>query len=53
MIVCDLCGVEASNDDARISWALSFERGAREHYCGACARDNLRSIEGRLQPVHW
>jgi hypothetical protein len=28
------------------------ERGA-QHLCERCSRDNIRSIEGRLDPAYW
>jgi len=53
MIVCDLCGIEASSEDSRLTWAMSFEGDAARNYCEGCARENLRSIEGRLEPAYW
>jgi hypothetical protein len=28
------------------------ERGT-QHLCDRCSRENIRSIEGRLDPVYW
>ncbi len=58
MIECDVCGVEASSEESRLSWVLSFERdmpggAGPRHYCPECARDNLRSIEGKLERAYW
>jgi hypothetical protein len=56
---CALCGTTlAVSDDeqgslAAIAWMSSHERGRDVHYCPSCARDNLRSIEGKLDVAYW
>ena len=54
VLVCAQCGqsLDSDADDqsglAALSWASSRERGRDLFYCPRCARDNLRSIEGKL-----
>ncbi|MEU3946433.1 hypothetical protein [Streptomyces sp. NPDC029526] len=50
-LVCSRCGTVAETPSA--TWTLSVEAGARRHYCEACARENLRAIEGRLDAEWW
>ena len=56
---CALCGrtLTVSDDEqgslAALSWVSSHERGRDVHYCPICARDNLRSIEGKLDQAWW
>ncbi|MER6748490.1 hypothetical protein [Streptomyces fungicidicus] len=50
-LVCARCGLRA--EGPRPTWTLSVENGARRHYCERCSRDNLRAIEGRLDPRWW
>ena len=54
MIECELCGAKAAGDETPISWVLSFDRKTTPSYfCGSCARDNLPSIECRLERAYW
>jgi hypothetical protein len=53
MIVCDLCGSSAPNDEPPLTWVVSFEDNRAKHYCDSCTRENLRGIEGRLEPAWW
>lgn len=50
-LVCSLCGVVA--DGRPPTWTCSVENGARHYFCDDCARDNIRSIEGRLDSTWW
>jgi hypothetical protein len=50
---CALCGLQAESAEAPLTWVISVEDGRRLLYCDLCARDNLRSIEGKLDSVHW
>ena len=47
---CDLCG--AARPEQSLTWTMSVEHGRTRHYCDRCSRDNLRSIEGRLD-AEW
>jgi hypothetical protein len=56
---CALCGrtLDPDADDASaleaLAWVSSRERERELHYCPACARQNLRSIEGKLDAEFW
>jgi hypothetical protein len=50
MVSCSSCGATA---EAPLGWMTEVtERGPR-YLCDRCSRDNIRSIEGRLDPVYW
>ncbi|MEU9630848.1 hypothetical protein AB0D89_29160 [Streptomyces luteogriseus] len=53
--VCARCGTsaEAQTGAPPLTWTYSVEDGARRHFCETCSRDNLRSIEGRLDSDWW
>jgi hypothetical protein len=54
--VCARCGTSADALDGvgpPLTWTYSVEDGIRRHYCETCSRDNLRSIEGRLDSDWW
>ena len=57
VLVCALCGttLDADADDVMLalSWVASHERGRDLRYCPSCARENLRSIEGKLDAEFW
>ncbi|CAN5126378.1 hypothetical protein BH20ACT5_BH20ACT5_25880 [soil metagenome] len=51
MVTCTGCG--RSEDEAPVTWtSQSTERG-QQWLCDRCTRDNLRSIEGRLDETWW
>jgi hypothetical protein len=49
---CDFCGRQAE-DAETLTWVTSVENGRRRTYCDTCARDHLRSIEGKLDSEWW
>ncbi|MFI2615792.1 hypothetical protein [Streptomyces sp. NPDC018584] len=49
--VCARCGTVAEGTPP--TWTCSVENGARRYYCEACARENIRAIEGRLDADWW
>jgi hypothetical protein len=51
--VCAFCGVRADTGDLPLTWATSVENGRELVYCDRCARENLRSIEGKLDSAWW
>ena len=59
ILVCALCGTALDPDADEqssllaLSWVASHERGREVRYCPRCARDNLRSIEGKLDSEYW
>ncbi|MFJ8594413.1 hypothetical protein [Streptomyces sp. NPDC093598] len=52
---CARCGTSAEvlTEGPPLAWTYSVEDGARHYYCQTCSRDNLRSIEGRLDSDWW
>lgn len=50
--LCESCGA-AAGERPPLEWVSSVERGQVRYYCASCARDNLRSIEARLDPAWW
>ena len=53
MPTCAHCERQAENEDVPVTWATSVENGRRLVYCDRCARENLRSIEGKLDSAWW
>jgi len=45
---CRGCGRAAPSTPPPLGWAFAVQGGARVWYCEACAREDLRSIEARL-----
>ncbi|MEU3850639.1 hypothetical protein [Streptomyces sp. NPDC029554] len=54
-LVCARCGTSAgaSGTAPPPTWTFSVEHGASHYFCAACSRENLRSIEGRLDSDWW
>lgn len=51
---CATCGRMPDDDsDARLTWALGVENGRQVWTCDRCSRENLRSIEGKLDSAWW
>ncbi|MET8245648.1 hypothetical protein ABZV31_15245 [Streptomyces sp. NPDC005202] len=50
-LVCARCGTVSEGPQP--TWTCSVENGARHYFCDACSRQNLRSIEGRLDSAWW
>ncbi len=62
MAICDLCGessrrVAVVEDDSAeplpLTWSTAVEGERRWTYCDRCSRENLRSIESKLDPEWW
>lgn len=55
MVTCARCGTTA--DELPLTWSSeTIRRGADKqvvHYCDRCSRENLRSMEGRLDQDWW
>ncbi|WP_314218750.1 hypothetical protein [Streptomyces zaehneri] len=51
-LVCARCGAGAE-EPPPVTWTCSVENGVRHYFCEACARENLRAIEGRLDSEWW
>ncbi|MFE3853279.1 hypothetical protein ACFXPN_19350 [Streptomyces griseorubiginosus] len=50
-LVCARCGTRA--EGLVPTWTCSVENGVRQYFCDTCSRENLRSIEGRLDSAWW
>ncbi|MEV4945231.1 hypothetical protein [Streptomyces sp. NPDC053755] len=50
-VVCAHCGKTA--EELPVTWTCSLENGTRRYLCDTCARENIRSIEGRLDSTWW
>jgi hypothetical protein len=48
---CARCGATA--DPKPPTWTLQTGERGEEWLCDACTRDNIRSIEGRLDATWW
>lgn len=59
VLVCARCGQSLDSDaDERsgltaLAWVHAHERGSDRFYCPTCSRENLRSIEGKLDAEPW
>lgn len=49
---CDFCGTQVEGEPP-LTWVTSYERGRQRIFCERCSRENLRSIEGRLDSEWW
>lgn len=50
---CAFCGTVDPGDPPPLTWVSSTERGTTRWYCARCARENLRSIESKLDSEWW
>lgn len=48
---CARCGTTRAG--LPLTWTCSVENGRRVYFCDSCAREHLRSIEGRLDSAWW
>ncbi|MEU3465288.1 hypothetical protein ABZ721_35800 [Streptomyces sp. NPDC006733] len=48
---CARCGTV--EEGLPITWTCSVENSRRVYFCDRCGRENLRSIEGRLDSSWW
>ncbi len=56
LLVCASCGVAPAPADqaaARLSWSKSVDHGRTTWTCERCSRDNIRSIESKLDSTWW
>lgn len=56
VLVCSTCGTTPPADEqatARLTWSRVTEHGRTTWICERCSRENLRSIESKLDPVWW
>lgn len=52
-VACAWCGSVPPGGSPPITWASSVEAGVTRWFCETCARENLRSIEGKLDSAWW
>jgi hypothetical protein len=51
---CSSCGTGAPADGTwRLTWTSGVERGRTVWVCDRCSRQNLRSIEAKLDSEWW
>ncbi len=50
-VTCGLCGAQA--DELPLTWSTSEGPRGRQVLCERCTRENLRSIEGKLDEAWW
>ncbi|HVU71827.1 MAG TPA: hypothetical protein VHE83_02595 [Mycobacteriales bacterium] len=54
MIACSGCGTPAPDGgDVPATWTFQTSERGVTYLCEACARQNIRSIEGRLDDAWW
>jgi len=53
MVSCDHCGATEPDDTPPLTWSLTMERGQVRRFCERCTRENVRAMEGKLDPAHW
>jgi hypothetical protein len=52
-VICATCGAVAASDPPPLTWSAGIERGRRLWACERCMRENIRSIEGKLDSAWW
>ena len=50
-VTCALCGATA--ESLPLGWSTAVERGRKVAYCERCSRENVRAMEGQLDPEFW
>lgn len=54
MVTCSLCGATyPDGNQPPLTWTSSVERGQQRWFCERCSRENLRSIESKLDSDWW
>lgn len=52
-MVCLTCGAVAPSNPPPLTWSAAVENGRRVWTCETCMRENLRSIESKLDSAWW
>jgi DNA-directed RNA polymerase subunit RPC12/RpoP len=54
-VYCSRCGTtgQTVRGGVPLSWSVGFGGGRLEYICAACARTNIRAIEGKLPEEWW
>ena len=50
-VACAGCG--AASASLPLGWSTQTSAGGLEHLCDRCTRDNVRSIEAKLDEAWW
>lgn len=50
---CAVCSTAAPSEPPPFTWSSAVERGRRLWTCERCSRENIRSIEGKLDSAWW
>lgn len=51
--MCAFCGRTVGEESSALTWTSSFENGRLRRFCETCSRENLRSIESKLDSDWW
>jgi hypothetical protein len=52
-LACAACGAASPSPTPPATWSAAVTRGRRTWTCERCARDHIRSIEGKLDQEWW
>lgn len=52
-VTCDFCGRRVDGDAPPLTWTTAVERGRVRRFCDECSRENLRSMEAKLDSEWW
>ncbi len=54
-VTCERCGLEAApaEGDPPLAWSCDRDSDGEHWVCPVCTRDNVRSIEGKLDQTWW
>jgi hypothetical protein len=50
-VTCSVCGTTV--DEPPLTWSMQVSERGQTWLCETCARENLRSIEGKLDEAWW
>jgi hypothetical protein len=50
-VTCVVCGTTV--DELPVTWSMQVGERGQQWLCERCARDNIRSIEGKLDEAWW
>lgn len=53
MTTCSVCGRTAEGETPPLTWSSSTTERGVQWVCDVCTRENVRSIEGRLDEAWW
>jgi hypothetical protein len=50
---CAVCATPSPSEPPPFTWSAAMAGGRREWTCERCSRENIRSIEGKLDAAYW